>query len=47
MTTDIVSKTECRIPRFVGYTALVIAGTVVGSTLFGWAVIALTTVLRD
>lgn len=47
MTADVTCKTECRIPRMVGYTAIVVAGAVIGSTLFGWAIIALTTILRD
>lgn len=47
MTTQTASTTECRIPRTLGYAAIAIAGTVIGSTLFGWAIIALTTILRD
>lgn len=47
MTAHMTSKTECRIPRMVGYAAVVIAGAVIGSTLFGWAIIGLTTILKD
>ncbi|KIL98802.1 hypothetical protein CCC_02252 [Paramagnetospirillum magnetotacticum MS-1] len=45
MTAASTSKTECRVPRLLGYAAIVIAGTVIGATLFGWAIIGLTTVL--
>ncbi|WP_170958989.1 hypothetical protein [Magnetospirillum sp. 15-1] len=47
MTTQTACSTECRIPRILGYAAIVIAGAVIGSTLFGWAIIGLTTILRD
>ncbi len=47
MAANITSKTECRVPRVVGYAAIVVAGAVIGSTIFGWAIIALTTILRD
>jgi len=47
MTTNSTCTAEYRVPPIVGYAALVIAGAVIGSTLFGWAIIALTTILRD
>ncbi len=47
MTTQTASTTGCRIPRVLGYAAVMIAGAVIGSTLFGWAVIGLTTLLHD
>ncbi|EME69798.1 hypothetical protein H261_11530 [Paramagnetospirillum caucaseum] len=47
MTAQAACKTECRVPRLLGYAAIVVAGAVIGSTLFGWSIIALTTILRD
>lgn len=47
MAANLTCKTECRVPRIVGYAAIVIAGAVIGSTIFGWAIITLTTLLRD
>jgi hypothetical protein len=41
------TKSECRVNRLLGYAAIVIAAGVIGSTLFGWTIIGLTTLLRD